>query len=531
MAKLNTKTTRTARARTPLQTTAQDAVTFEGAPAWSRDAKTDLFLLAVTNFYGEDTFYEKAQERNTRFAGLVQQVAKEDPKWVVDFLVWLRTKGNIRTAAVVGAVEAARVLQGQVIQPGLPGYAREVMNRVLVRADEPAEALSYWLNTYGKKTPAAIRRGIADAAVRLYTQRNYIKWDRSGDAVRMADVIELTHPDPGTFEQSILFKYILDSRRRPTEIPAELTVLLNRGKLQALTDAEKARLLASDQAPDALQGAGMTWEQVSSWGKLTANVWQAVVPTMGYMALLRNLRNIQEAGVDAKTMKLIQETLASEEAVRKSRQLPFRFLSASKEATSPYWALPLETALQYSLSNIPPLPGRTLVLIDVSGSMHMVMSGKSSVKATTAGALFGIALALKGEAVDVYAYDTNVNRFEVKKGGGVLRETERFDSLYGRSGGGTQTAQALATTFKGHDRVVIITDEQTFGPSRGFWQGNVSDQVPANVPIYSFNMVGYSPAMMETSSTRHQLGGLTDATFNMISMVEAGRQAKWPWLE
>ena len=98
-----------------MTTTTQDTKTFEGAAAWSRDAKSDLFLLAVTNFYGEDTFYEKAGDRNQRFIELVHRVAAEDAEWLGKFLPWLRRDANIRTAAVVGAVEAARALGLQVV--------------------------------------------------------------------------------------------------------------------------------------------------------------------------------------------------------------------------------------------------------------------------------------------------------------------------------------------------------------------------------------------------------------------------------
>lgn len=558
--RINRPQIRTASPRGPLKTTGQPAVTFEGAPAFARDAKSDLFLLAVSNFYGEDSYYEKAETsparsrgfldnltdmfgvpltpkspstigRNDRFRGLVQTVAAQDPAWTRGFIIWLRDKANIRTAAVVAAVEAAKVMLAA-DQPGsVVGPARQLLRDFfqIARPEEPAEAFAYWLATYGRKLPGGIRRGIGDGAVAKYNEYAFIKWNGGGKAVRMADVIEMCHPDPKAPWQSTLFKYILDSRRDPkTPIPAELQMLTKRAELLALPGAEKRAILTREDSEQVLRDAGMTWEQASSWGPMTAQVWESLIPVMAYGALLKNLRNFQEAGISKAATKLVIDRLSEQTAVLNSRQLPYRFLTAYLFAQGSQWAAPLETALQYSTGNIPSLLGRTLVLVDTSGSMiGRPLSAKSKIEAVKGAALFGAALAHKGEKVDLYGYDNTAWKHEFQKSGSVLRSVEEFNRKV--RGGGTRTAAVLASTFQNHDRVVIVTDEQTFGPSRGAWQGDVGSQVPATVPVYSFNVAGYAPAMMDTTSTRHQLGGMTDHTFAMIPLIEAGQRAVWPW--
>lgn len=539
MSKINKAGVRTAKpsALSPITTVAKDLKTFEGAAAYSRDAKSDLFLLGTTSFFGEDTFYEKANVRNDRFIGLVHRVAKEDADWLLAFLPWLRGTANIRTASVVAAVEAARIL-AQADQPGTEvGAARRIIRETLHRPDEAAEALAYYLTTYGKKIPNPIRRGIADVAIRTYSERSFIKWDSDRAAVRMADVIELTHPKPGKTlssrvrngNQSTLFKYIVDSRHRPTPIPDGLNVLKSREML--LADPKKLEKLThiSDD-PEGVAGllssAGMTWEQVSSWGAFTGKTWEALIPTMGYMALLRNLRNFQDKGVSDKVLKQVAMRIGDPTAVLNSRQLPYRFLAAHLAATHPVWALALDTALQYSTANIPNLGGRTLVLVDTSGSMTSGgLSAQSKITPMMAGALFGVALATALGNVDLYGFADRAFPHEVRKNGGVLRTVEAFCRRAGEAGHGTQIAASVKQTYAGHDRVVIVTDMQTFG----YYGGGVSSQVPKNIPIYAFNMQGYAPAMLETGSTRHELGGLTDHTFKMIPMIEAGTTAGWPW--
>jgi hypothetical protein len=533
MATVNRRGTRSAtpNAGSPLRTVAQNTTTFEGAPAYSRDVKSDLFLLAVSNFYGEDTYYEKAGDRNQRFANLVRTVAAEDPAWTRAFITWLRDKANIRTAAVVAAVEAAKVM----LAAGQPGSATGPARQLLrdffqvSRPDEPAEALAYWLATYGRKIPGGIRRGFGDAARAKYNEMAFVKWNGGDKAVRMADVIELCHPTPADVRQSALFKYVLDSRRDPkAPIPDALGMLQKRAALLSLSDKEKRALLTADNSEEILRGAGITWEQASSWGAMTAEVWENLIPVMGYMALLRNLRNFQEAGISKAATKLVVERLEDQSAVLNSRQLPFRFLSAYLFAQGSQWAAPLETALQYSTANIPALPGRTLVLVDTSGSMKgRPLSEKSKIEAVKGAALFGVALAHKGEQVDLYGYDNTAWEHKFQKGGSVLRSAEEFNHKV--RGGGTMTAAVLKSTFAGHDRVVIVTDEQTFGPRHGGWQGDVGAQVPETVPVYSFNVSGYAPAMLDTSSTRHQLGGMSDVSWSMIPLIEAGQKADWPF--
>lgn len=89
--------------------------------------------------------------------------------------------------------------------------------------------------------------------------------------------------------------------------------------------------------------------------------------------------------------------------------------------------------------------------------------------------------------------------------------------------GGTETASALRNHFKGHDRVVLITDEQ----HQGIGPGTV---IPANVPLYTFNLVGYRVGSMGANPNRVTIGGgLTDAAFRLIALLEAGRDGTWPW--
>ena len=84
----------------PVRTVRNLTFTHEGAVALRRDAKSELFLLAITNMVAERTFYETADARDERFVELIREVTRDDPEWVQRFVPWLRNVANMRSAAV-----------------------------------------------------------------------------------------------------------------------------------------------------------------------------------------------------------------------------------------------------------------------------------------------------------------------------------------------------------------------------------------------------------------------------------------------
>ena len=509
--------------------------THEGAPGYARDARSELFLLAVANMVGENTFYEKAGDRDARFRELVHAVAVEDMEWLAAFLPWLRDEANMRTAPLVAALEAVRAR----LDAGLHGGNRQLVSSVIRRADEPGEALAYWMSTYGRAIPKPVKRGVGDAVLRLGTEFNYVKWGSSeARGFTFADVLNLTHPGDrkgssqgGRFRgpwQHDLFGYAVKRPYQPdTPIPESLETLTRRDALLSMPVDERRRVL---EDPDLLRRAGITWEALAGWlqGPMDAEAWTAVIPSMGYMALLRNLRNFDQARVPDEVAQRVAARIADPEQVARSRQFPFRFYAAYVAAPSLRWGDALEKALTAATANVPALPGRTLVLADTSASMRSVgLSARSTLMYAQIAALFGVALAIRGNRVDLHGFAEGTFRHEVPRGGSVLREVDRFVHRIGEAGHATRIAESVRATYAGHDRVLIVSDMQTFRPGHA---GDVTDTVPAHVPMYAFNLAGYKHGAIPTGSgTRHELGGMTDATFRMLPLLEACRNADWPW--
>lgn len=536
MAKFSNRTIRTALGLAPTATTTGVTRTHEGDRAHALTVKTELFTLALTNLVGEPTFYEGASNRDRRFAELVHTVTAEDPDWVAHLVPFLRDTAQLRSPSIVVAAEYAKA--------GGPN-ARRVVDSALRRADEPAELLGYWLATHGRAVPMAVKRGIADGARRLYTERTALKYDGGSRGVRMGDVLELTHPKPVDATQSALFKHLLDKRHGHVDLTGtgavdrdeyldELGRVLPKVaaayRLEALPTESRRAVLRDDR--DRLAEAGFTWERLSGWLPpnrdgvvLDAEAWASIIPSMGYMALLRNLRNFEQADVDADSLGRVAGKLADPREVAASRQFPYRFWSAYKHSGTVLFGPELEQALQLSLANVPALPGRSLVLVDTSGSMQTPISGHSGVQAFEIGAVFAAAVANAakrgGGEADLVLYATGSARQKIHPS--VLRTVQDVAGRIGEVGHGTDTWKNAQRWFDGHDRVFVFTDMQDH-------PGNARagvDRWPC--PIYVWDLRGYGKANLDVGRGRYLFAGFTDAAFRLIPLLESGRDATWPW--
>jgi hypothetical protein len=502
--------------------------TYEGAPGYARDPKSELFTLAVANMVGENSFYEKADARDERYERLIGDVAVSDPKWISEFLRWLRTEGNMRSASLVGAVEAVRARLGDE-KSSQEISNRKIIDSVLQRADEPGEMLAYYVSRYGRNIPKPIKRGIADAIVRMYSEYTLLKYDTASHGYRFADVIDLVHPSTDKPWQGELFKYAINRRHnRDDATPLGLGMIRNNQQLRKIAGEWPEALLSTEH----LKRAGMTWEDALSLvgNKVDkAKLWEAMIPNMGIMALARNLRNFDQAGVSDAAIAPVIAKFTDPETVAKSRMFPFRWLAAHRNAPSLRWGHALDQALTHSLANVPALPGRTLILVDMSGSMWSPTAGRmSDMRRCDVAAVFGAALAMRAENAKLVIFGIGSATVPVRKGESLL-------TLVGRTikeMGGTDTISALRTHFAGHDRVIILTDEQAmmWGGSIYVDQGTVSTSVPANVPMYTWNLAGYTYGHAPSgTATRHTFAGMSDAAFKLIPLLERGQNAPWPW--
>lgn len=547
--------------------------TYEGALGYVSEAKGELFKLAVSFMGGDANFYETDKLRHTRLIALINQdEVINDLLWLHDFVGWLRHGAGMRTVSMVVAIEAVR---GR-LSRGLSGSVETAQNvevthadlidEAMARADEPAEFLAYFTSQYGQvkwdgsKLPMAIKKGIAKAAVRLWNEYSVLKYKgTSTKHVTMKDVLRLTHPKAKAPWQVELHEYIKNGT-----VGEHLPMIRTRQQLTEFPTVARKSLIANSptELVELFKAAGFTWENVSEWSPegMTGRVWDLIIPNMGIFALLRNLRNFDQKGISRESRGIIYEKLEDADTIRKSGIFPYQIYSAYKAVESVHWARSLEAAMEISVSNIPDLPGKTLILVDMSGSMFTSkMSDKSDRRYYEVAALFGAAWKIRlGDSADLYQFGSRFHslgsyrttqhselygkvvkfgengltwrgttkKIDIGRGASVLRTTEQFHDM-----GGTELHAAIRETWNdSYDRVIILTDEQAFG---GGLFGNRLDYDDLPITrgnVYIWNLGGYAAGIAEVGKyKRHSFAGLSDQAFKMVPILDSGRSVGWPW--
>jgi hypothetical protein len=272
-----------------------------------------------------------------------------------------------------------------------------------------------------------------------------------------------------------------------------------------------------------------TWEsELSSKGN-NAATWEALIDSgkVGYMALLRNLRNILNAkptNVD-KVLRQIQNP----EAVRRSRQLPFRYLSAYKEVGTIGGTRvldALENAVDAAVENIPKIPGTTVVAVDTSGSMSAEISGKSSVRCYEIAMMLGLIANRICENAYFYTFDTTIRKGNHSSRAGILSTA----CGYGYGGGTNMYLVFNEMMDKGidADRVIILSDNEC--NTGGGWYNHRPVQVLADVYrkatgkdiwVHAVDLLGYGTQQFHGSKT-NVIAGWSEKVFDFILLAERG---------
>jgi hypothetical protein len=543
MAKFNTKANPTAKTAKLRTETTPTTTTFNGAVGYEKEAHTQLIMLAASFMGGDSNFYETDKERFARLKELVSKTALTDNgEWIYNLVNWIRNTAQMRTVAVVVAVEAVRVRLSIGKADTKADTTRGTINRRIIdvacaRGDEPGELLAYYTSQYGKPIPQPIKNGVADAATRLYTERSYLRFGERGNAgVSFRDVIRLTRPKPQAEWQSNLFAYITAD-----ETPVDVVQEMGLNKIHARRVMMRVPMEERNEAILGYMRSEYTWLKDAEFDhmtlpgylgrKLKANEWAAIVPNMGVQALLMNLNSIMSSGPDDATVNFIKQSITDPEAVRRSRVFPMAFYNAYRYATTDRFSWELEQGLNLCLENIESLPGKTLVMVDRSGSMGARLSPKSQLTYADAASIFGAALKARNpNGVKLVQYGTSWSDINTAAGTSVLKIMKRFKDM-----GGTNTALTLEQCYTGEDRVIIITDEQAnslyYWLSDNYRRMEVGANLPKSTRMYTWNLAGYAPSHAEFGKGNKFLlgGGFSDASFKTIPMLEKISRSGWPW--
>jgi hypothetical protein len=290
---------------------------------------------------------------------------------------------------------------------------------------------------------------------------------------------------------------------------------------------------------DLLRSKG-TWEsELSKAGQMAKNdeekesfkkeVWTNLLNErkIGYFALLRNLRNIVEQAPDM--VDKACELLTDKKLIKNSLVLPFRFLVAYKELQELSYSnsdfrkilVAINQAAEISLDNVPKFAGRTLVVLDTSGSMTTCYIAKSKVTCAEAGAQFAGAIA-KRNSCDLMRFDDRAEYKFYNPSDSLMT----ISGIYKFASAGTDFRTIFRTANKAYDRIIILSDMQGWvgggAPTADF--KSYCEKFNCQPHIYSFNLNDYGTLMFPENKV-YALAGFSDKVFEIMALLETDRQA------
>lgn len=495
-------------------------INYMGHKAYKNSPKMELVNATISTFI-ENSYYEKGEKRLTRITELIQKIGDKDPEFVAKLALYIRGEAHMRSSfhAIVG--ELSRVHRGD-----------DLIARVIAKGAERPDDLTEILGYIGKPVPNQVKKGIAKA-MQKFDEYQLGKYRGNNKEFSLTDAMRMFHPVPPQGKDELYEKISL-------------------GKLRSKN----------------------TWERRLSGGENKGAVFKDLLQNkeLGYMALLRNLRSILQAD-DPDTITLVAEYLANENAVKGSKQLPFRFLSAydaiypsTVKGVAPTGSLVFEKdsdaaslllealnkAIGYSVQNIPSLPGRTLILSDNSGSMRGDSHGSSAVSAyssrTTADIanLFSVLYWLRAENTSIGLFGDRLVQPKLNREKSIFENYDIVNSQAKRCG--PLTEQGIFDAFsdlidskRKVDRIVVFSDMQigNGATSNRGWYGTAMHSTTApgtfnklyqkymsmfpDTYVYSVDLRGYGTTVF--GSNVLELSGWSDKIFDVMQLMETDKDA------
>jgi len=432
----------------------------------------------------------------------IDEALEHDAEATLKEAARLRNGEHIRTTPQVILVRAAnhKALKGT-------GLVRKYAPQIVKRADEPAVGLAYQMYRYGKPIPNALKKAWRDALQR-FDEYALAKYRQDERAAKTVDVVNLVHPKSKACDK-----------------------------------------LAKGEA----KSTGRTWEAIVSARGSNRTAWKKAMGVMGHMAMLRNVRNMLDAGIKAD--EIIAPLLAG---AKDGKQLPFRYFSAYKavEDKAPGALLDaIEKCLMTSLGELPRFKGRVMALADNSGSAQgTATSAMGTMKVSTIGNLTGVLAGMRADEGHLGVFGDNLETFAVRQGASIFDQLKRAEELAKNIGQGTENGIWLffdraLRKMEHWDSIFVMSDMQAghgglYGTNPGQYReygwgsgGRYIDvaklvstyrkRVNPNVKVFLVQIAGYKDTLVpEFYDRTYILGGWGEGLLRFAAEMEkVGRAA------
>ena len=547
---------------------------YEGEKAWKLDDELALYTRVCTTFLVDQFYTPNFNDELNRIRTLIKKV---DPMFVAQLAIYAREEMFLRSIPMVLAVELAKVHKGD-------NLVRRMVSRIIQRADELTEMVAYYAQANARHKNAKevggqrkvlhalskqMSKGIADAFYK-FDEYQFKKYEAGDKDIKLRDVLFLTHPKPRDEKEKLLFERIANAEL------AKAATWETQSSNMGQKVAQQAKELDLDEAEKEVlktKEAKAMWEgKIDVRGK----------GELGYMALMRNLMNFLKYDVSLDHLKMVAARLADEREVARSKQLPFRFVSAyrmlreskgisvpsrsygygrktqfndrevifevkefnikhkTKDVKNPKVGIlleALEEAVKHACKNIPSFDWDTSVLIaaDTSGSMQKAISPKSLLQCYDIGLALSMMLQHKCKVVSAGMFGDSFAVLPLPKDQ-ILRnidEMHQFEGMVGYSTNGYLVIDyAIEAAKKGinFDKIFLFSDSQLWNSSHDLrhidteWK-KLKKAVPG-AKLYIFDLAGYGTSPIDLKQNDvYLIAGWSDKIFDVLKAIDEGSDA------
>lgn len=501
-----------------------DTTNRAGGAAYSTNLREEVAETLMLGTFG-NTFYAKGQDLAKDAVKLLKQAVAEDPLFTAKATVMAREEGYVRSAPIISL---ALLTAGD---QEAKDYAKRISSRVIRTGDDLRNFVSFVHSGEAGAAYGGLRRRLAADWLRAHaTEYQAMKYAGSGEQFSLRNILRLTHPSPPSPVCDAVFGWLVRSTLKNAEATPQLAIL----------EAFKAGDLS---AADAIRLGSLPFETVMPRVESAdASLWSALLQDAPYMFLLRSLNAMAKAGVFKSQENVAQAAsiLMDPERVRKSRQFPFRFLTAANALQRDRAPQPIVNAvfqaLEHSVANLPEFPSdmRIAVAVDTSGSMTQASAAVAEgvYAADIAGIFAGALWKAHGSAMvlpfDAHQYNGGiyVHPLRVGPSDSVMTIARTIGSF---RGGGTDLTDPITWLMQRREKVDLLvefTDSMDWAGS-GFlhaWHQYTHTIAPkAKAVLVQIVPSGYTRVAPDSYPGVRYVYGWSDQVLRLVGHAATGR--------
>lgn len=439
-----------------------------GGKAYKEDYEMQFVVILLTSFM-KDKFYEDSKTTIERIKFLISKCDKE---FCAKAIVYARREFGMRSVTHVAASLLAKHISKE-------KWAKDFFYSVVYRVDDITEIIAFHLSN-NEKISNAMKKGFG-MAFSKFDKYQIAKYKSGNGKVKLVDVVNLTHP-----------KY--------SEKNGDAIKLLVEGSL-VCTEIWESMLTKAGSDVDAKI---KVWETLLSENKL------------GYMALLRNVRNIVSLN-NKELNEMCFKALVNKDAIHKSLVLPFRFIRAYQELKdiSSEAISYISEACEIACDNVPKFDGNTLVALDSSGSMSCY--GISEIASLFAAAF------VKTNKCDIITFSDDASYLQVNWNDSLITIQDKLNFC----AGGTNFTKIFECANKKYDRIIILSDMQSWmdycSPKTAYEMYKKKFGIE-QCRVYSIDLAGYGTLQLPQQDV-YCIAGFSEKIFDIMKNIEVGLDA------